>query len=221
MKKLWSVLVLTLAINFLAVAGGVGWLYQTGRMDRDKVMAIKDLLFPPPPPAAPTTQPTEVPASQPSLKLEELLAKHAGLPAAEQLALIRQSFDSQMAQLDRAYRGLVDLQRQVDLAQKQLAVDRAALEKRRKELDIREKQTERLATDQGFQDTLSLYQSMPAKQVKAMFMTLDDQMVVQYLQAMEGRAAARITKEFKTPEELDRLKRIMEKLRTAQANVGP
>lgn len=218
MKKLGYVLVLTLAINFLAMAGGVGWLFQTGRLDRAKALAIRELLFPPPAPAAPTTQPTDVPATQPIIKLEELLAKHAGLPAAEQLAYIRQSFDSQMAQLERAYRGLVDLQRQVELAQKQLAADRVALDKQRKELETREKQAQVLASDQGFQDTLALYQSMPAKQVKSMFMTMEDQMVVQYLQAMEGRAAARITKEFKTPEELDRLKRIMEKLRTTQAN---
>ena len=30
MKKLLNVLVLVLAMNFLAVAGGVGWLWQTG-----------------------------------------------------------------------------------------------------------------------------------------------------------------------------------------------
>ena len=37
MKRLWDVLVLTLALNFLAVAGAVGWMYQSGRIDRQRV----------------------------------------------------------------------------------------------------------------------------------------------------------------------------------------
>ena len=33
MKRLWNVLLLTLAMNFLAVAGVVGWLYQGGPVE--------------------------------------------------------------------------------------------------------------------------------------------------------------------------------------------
>ena len=36
MKKLLNMLALTLALNFLAVAGSIGWLYQSGRLDRQK-----------------------------------------------------------------------------------------------------------------------------------------------------------------------------------------
>ena len=40
MKRLWDILVLTLAINFLAVAGGVAYLHQTGRLTPEKVAAF-------------------------------------------------------------------------------------------------------------------------------------------------------------------------------------
>ena len=69
MKRLFYVLALLLAINFLAVAGGVGWLYNQGRLDRTRLLAIRDVLFPPSVAAAPTTRPTTQPAVAPLLKL--------------------------------------------------------------------------------------------------------------------------------------------------------
>jgi hypothetical protein len=51
-------------------------------------------------------------------------------------------------------------------------------------------------------------------------MTLDDQTVVTYLQAMESRSAAKITREFKSPEEVERLKRLLEKMRQPQASAA-
>jgi flagellar biosynthesis/type III secretory pathway ATPase len=44
-KKLITVVVLTLAINFLAAAGGIGYLFQSGKLDREKAQAIKDIVF--------------------------------------------------------------------------------------------------------------------------------------------------------------------------------
>jgi len=217
MRKLLKVLVLTLAVNFLVVAGLCGWLVQSAGVDRKKIEAMKAVLFP-----APATQPTTQPGgsgatARPLLELEELLAKYAGRPPAEQLQYIRRTFDAQMAQLDRSHRGLLDLQRQVGLAQEKLERDRLALEEQKKKQEAKEQESQKLATDKGFQDSLTLYESMPSKQAKAMFMALDDDTVVRYVQAMEGRTAAKITKEFKTPAELERLKRIMDKLRTASA----
>ncbi len=80
MRRLWNVLVLALAVNFLALCGGAAWLYRTGHVDHQKAMAIKDILFPT---TAPATQPSESTATtRPSARLDELLAKHAGIPAA-------------------------------------------------------------------------------------------------------------------------------------------
>ena len=59
------------------------------------------------------------------------------------------------------------------------------------------------------------------KQVKQVFMTLDDATVMSYLQAMEPRAAARIMKEIKSPEELRRIQTIMERMRQATPAAAP
>ena len=217
MKKILNVLALTLAINFLIVAGFVAWLSHDGRLDRARITAIKAILFPPPPPEAPTSQPVTDQMSEPTMKLEELLAKTAGRPAVEQLEYIRKSFDSQMAQLDRAHRELLDLNQQVEQARLKLNDERKALDEKEKKLADREQQAQHLASDQGFQNSLSLYETLPAKQVKTIFMGLEDAVVIQYLQAMESRTAARITKEFKSPEESERLKRLLERMRQPQA----
>jgi hypothetical protein len=220
LKKLWDILVLTLAVNFVAVAGGVAYLHQTGRLTRERVAEIKAVLYPPPTATdGPATRPVEAAdaTTQPVLRLEQLLAEQSGRPATEQVEFIRRSFDAQMAQLDRRQRELADLQRQVALARDQMERDRLALAEAEADLDARATEAAKLASDQGFQDSLELYNTMPARQVKTIFMSLDDRTVQQYLQAMQPRTATKIIKEFKTPDELDRVQRVLENMRRADA----
>jgi hypothetical protein len=216
MKRIWDVLVLTLAINFLLLAGLVGWMYQGGHLDKGRVAKIKEVLYPPPSSAAPVTQPTDRATTRPTLQLDELLAKHSSMTAGQQVDFVRQTFDTQMAQLDRRTRELADLKAQIDLANSKLVSDRAAVDADRKKLTEQQAQAGKLATDQGFQDTLNLYNAMPAKQVKTIFMTLNDDAMLQYMQAMEPRTATKVIKEFKTAEEVDRVQRILELMRKGQ-----
>jgi flagellar motility protein MotE (MotC chaperone) len=214
MKKLWNVFVLTLAVNFVAVAAGVAYLYHDGRLDRQRVDAIKKILYPPPAPPAPAaTQPARPARAEPVLQLGELLAQRSGLSTAEQLEFIQQTFDARMAELDRRQRELADLQRQVDMANTALARDRTALDAEKKQLADREQLAATLAADKGFQDSLKLYQTMPPKQVKQIFMTMDDETVQRYLQAMEPRGATKIVREFKAPDEAQRIQRVLDKMR--------
>ena len=214
MKKLWNVFVLTLAINFLAVAAGVAYLYKDGRLDRTRFEAIRLVLYPPPAPVpAAATQPAAPARVEPVLQLGELLAQKSGLSTAEQLEFIQQTFDARMAEVDRRQRELADLQRQVDMANSALARDRTALDAEKKQLADREQLAATLAADKGFQDSLKLYQSMPAKQVKQLFMAMDDETVARYLQAMEPRGATKIVREFKAPDEVQRIQRVLERMR--------
>lgn len=54
---------------------------------------------------------------------------------------------------------------------------------------------------------------MTARQVKSIFVNMDDATMVRYLQAMQPRTAAKIAKEFKTPDETERFRRVMDKIR--------
>jgi hypothetical protein len=213
MKKLLGTLITLLALNFIAVAGGVGWLYLSGHLNKERIADIKKIVFPPPPVESPATQPTaDVPAPA-SQRLAELLARRAGHSAAEQVEFIQQTFDATTAQLDRREREVADREQQVAAASLKLTIDRKALEAERQRLSDQERQADRLATDKGFQDTLALYNTMAGKQVKGLFMTMEEGQAAEYLDAMEPRTATKIIKEFKTPDELDRIKRILEKMR--------
>jgi hypothetical protein len=220
MKKLLNIVVLIAAMNFVAVAGAVGYLLASGRLSSENTGKISEILFPPPtsqPSTRPATQPVAEP--RPLMRLEELLAKKAGRPATEQVEFIRNAFDERMAQLDRRHREVEDLQRTVEAAREQLAIDRAALDIRQKSLDAKQAEAIRQEQDAGFQAELKLYASMPAAQVKSVMMGLDESLAAKYLQAMSPRTAAKILREFKTPDERSRRDMILERIRTAGGEV--
>ena len=219
MKKLFNAIILVLALNFLALAGGAGWLVKDylldkeGKIDREKIAALKNVLMPPAPEITAATQPSGDPTTQPFVKLDTLLAEKAGLPVGQQVEYLQQMYDVKMAELDRRQRELLVLKDQVERAQRELDVGRVQLIKAEQTVKDREQEAARLAADKGFQDALKLYNSMPAKNVKQIFMSLDDDTVVRFLKAMEPRTAAKTLREYKLPEELTRAQKYMELLR--------
>jgi hypothetical protein len=221
MKKLLTVIAWTLALNFLAAAGGIAWLYSTKKLDRDKVHQIKDLVF------APATQPAEVKpevrdaTTQPTLRLEEMMAKVSGRSASEQVEFMQNMFQTHMTLLDRRVQDLQNQRKTIDQAKAQLDKDRQKLLADQKQLATAQQDQAKLLTDQGFQDTLNLYNSMPPRQVKTIFMSMSDDTMIKYLRAMEPRVATKIIKEFKTADETDRIGKVMEKMRQAQASTNP
>jgi hypothetical protein len=230
MKKLWNVLVLALAANFLLAAGTVAWLYQTGRLDRERIVAIRKIVLDKPVAPAPKDEAAQPAAAitRPAMSLEALLDKHTGKRAGEQVEVVQQAFDAQSVLLDRRRREVEDLAAQVARQQEKLAEDRAELESERRGFNAREEAARGVAGDQGFQDSLKLYGAMPARQVKGVFVSMPDETVVRYLRALPPRTATKIVKEFKTPEELERIRRIMERMqqgepatRPAGTNAGP
>jgi len=219
MKKFLNLIVLLLAVNFVAAAGAVAWLFKSGHLSRERMAKIREIAFPSPAKGAPEVSVAQVATTQPTFNLEDLLARHSGKPAAEQLEYIRQSFDAQMAKLDRAQRSLQDLQRQVLAGQKQLAEDRAAFEAERRKFAEQRRQANKQSVDGGFQSSLAMYESLPPKTVKNIFMGLEDDVVIRYLQGMESRNAARVMKEFKSAPETERLKKLMERMRLSQVSI--
>jgi flagellar motility protein MotE (MotC chaperone) len=219
MKKLFSVLMFTLALNFLALAGGVGYLFQSGKLNKAKISQIKDVVIGKPG-ASSTTQPSVTPLGTDNSRanLSNLMANQSGHSAAEQIEFLSRTFDARMLELDQKQRQVTDLQRQVDLANQKLAADRTALEKQTKDLALREQQAQKLQDDTGFQSTLALYNAMPPKQAKTMFMTLSEATVQQYIQAMDTRTAGKIIKEFKTPDETSFIQRVLERIRQSQVS---
>jgi flagellar motility protein MotE (MotC chaperone) len=213
MKKIFMVIACTLALNFLALVGGGAYLLKTGHLDKDRLKAIKEIMFPPPPPAVEVATSTTQPTTEPSLQLDELLKKAAGRTAEEQLEFLQRSFDARMVQLDLRSRQLDDQQRTVDFSTARLAEDRAALAAEKKKLADAEQQAAILASDQGFQDSLAVYTSLAAVKAKALMTSLPDDVLEKYLEAMPAKTAGKIINEFKTPEETSRIQKVLELMR--------
>lgn len=216
MKKILTVIALALALNFLAAVGGVGFLWRSGHLDKVRIKAIQAILFPPP-----TTQPAETASAttQPAnaaLSLDELVQKAAGMTVQEQIEYIQKSFDSRLAELDLHQRELTDQQREVDLARQKMAAERAQVDADKKALADAQQQAAQQASDQGFQDTLAMYNAMQPPKVKDIFMTLKQDVVARYLDAMDSGKAAKIIKEFKSPQEMDRIQKVLEEIRQSK-----
>src|SRR5437588_3652096 len=94
MKKLLTVLMVTLALNFLAAVGGAAYLYSIGALAKEKVTAIKGVLFPATTQAVEEKKDQPEASTQPTYKLEELLTKVSGRPAGEQVEFMQRFFFS-------------------------------------------------------------------------------------------------------------------------------
>ncbi len=222
MKRLLTVLSATLALNFLLAVGGIAYLYKTGKLDDAKIKTIRELVMHPATQPVATTQPIERdPTTQPTLALENMLSKVVGRPAGEQVEFMQRTFDSQMAILDRREQNLKSIQNGIDTDLKKLKEARDLLEADRTKFTAAQAQQNKALTEQGFQDTLNLYITMPSKQVKTIFMTMDDDLMTQYLRAMEPRTAAKIVKEFKAGEEVGKITRVMDKMRQPAPTTAP
>ena len=218
-KRLGIVILIVLALNFLAVGGSLGYLFGTGKLNKDKAHAIAKIVFPDPPP--PATQPTTKPAADtgdPLFQLDELLEKQAGKAPAEQVAVVREAYESLAVQLDRQRREMVDMKRQVDLAQSQVMADRASIEKREKVLADRLVAQKKLDDDVGFKKSMALYDEMKPADLKGVLVTMDDATVVRYLQAMDPSRVSRIVKELTSPEELSRRDKWLDRMRSNNAS---
>jgi hypothetical protein len=219
MKQLLRILTIVFALNFLTVTAAIAILAANGKLDRARIAAAREALFPPPATQPAATQPagdSTTATTRPLMRLEQLLDKRVGRTASEQVEFIQHSFDQQMAILDRRQRELEALQDQIEAARDRLTKDRETLQAQRKALEEEKTATLAQFSDKGFQDALALYQAMPAKQVKTIFMTLDEDIVKRFLEAMQPRTASKIIKEFKAPDETDRIQKILEKMRQPQ-----
>ena len=219
MKKLLSVVMITLALNFLAAVGGIAYLFQTGALTKEKIATIKQLIGPATTQGPTTEEKKDEPdaSTQPTLRLETLLAKVSGRPAGEQVEAMQRSFDAEMAQIDRREREVQGMRREVENLKASLDVEVAALAERQKKLDAREKTLQKDTTDKGFTDSMALLDEMQTKDAKSAIAGMDDATAVKYLRAMEPSRAAKIMKEFKTPAEAARVLKIMEMIRGSQA----
>ncbi len=221
MKVLWYAISAVLLLNALAIIGGVVWLYQDGRLNRERVDQVYAILK--------VRIAEEAAAAKAQNEEDEKAAKAAEQDAwledvrqgpsnvenrlAERLEgheLLLQEIRSLKEQRAALHRRLDQVGRIMEDRQKALDEQQARFEQQMKE------QADRLASE-DFKKAVALYQQSKPKQVKKMFMDLvklgEQEQVVDYLAAMPTRKAAGILKEFKSDTEISLATQLVESLR--------
>lgn len=221
MKTLGKVVGIMAVLHVVAALGFVGWLVATDRLDRARIDRVKEIF---------TMTLAEETAEEEALALAEAEAikvtervaaldeKAAGVGSAdERVEDDRTQHELAMRKLERTRADVEALVRNLNLAQRKVQRDQAELAEKQAILDKRLKEIEQRANDEGFQKAIAMYESLPPKQVKGMFLQLiadgDSDQVVAYMESMEPRKAAKVLQEFKDPADLKRATELTERLR--------
>ena len=219
MKTLWNVFSFLAVVHLLALLLFVGWLWQSGRLDRQRVNDLRQFF------ATTTTQAKAAAAK--SLRDEELerlrtaQQEHQADPSTDtETQIHRLTFMSQQA--DQTRRRLDEdkkmLQQQLNQTTAAMNDQQAAFDRQRQAWENSVKADRQRQVDEQFQQAVKLFEAATPKQGKKMLQDLIAQkqvdQAVAYLDAMNVRAASKILKEFKTDEEIKLATELLEKLRT-------
>jgi hypothetical protein len=226
MKRLWNIIGFMAIVNLIAILVVVAWLWQSQRIDRDRVEKVRALLS--------ISIPDELAAADEQAKKDA-----EGKAAEEAAARLRNppvTSAAQVTALNQLEREVAQGLRRLQDEKRQLS---AALDTRERAIKQREDEfaSERLAweqsikdqraaqTDQQFAKAVKLIESLPAKQGKEKLVTMVNQggtdQAVMYLNAMSPRAAGKILKEFKSAEETRLATDLLERLRKLGRMVPP
>lgn len=221
MKTLFAVISILAILHVLAALGFVGWMVATERVDRERLEKIQTIFEKSVPDAkaeAAKQQKIDDAATEQAARLAALQGRSAGPESITQrLVAEQQRNEITLRQIERTREEVESLQRNLQLAQKRVEDQYAQLMDEKKQLEQRLAEIEKQRNDEGFKKAVELYESLPSKQTKSMFMTLlrNNQIdqVVAYMEAMEPRKAAGVLKEFKTPDEIAKAVELTEQLR--------
>jgi seryl-tRNA synthetase len=220
MKTAFTIIAVLAIVHILAGLSFVGWLAGTNRLNKDRLKAAKAVF------ALTIDQEQDKEAEQAAAaeaaKVEaERQARLSGVgglaSTADRLAEDEKRNEVLLRQLERTRREIEALSDNLTLARQRMERQHADLLTAKKDLEQRIKQMEARLNDEGFKKAVALFESLPSKQVKQMFIELiesnqaDD--VVAYLEAMEPRKAAGVLKEFKDDREIDRAVDLTQRLR--------
>jgi flagellar motility protein MotE (MotC chaperone) len=218
MKTLWNIVSFIAIVNLLALVFLVGWLVANDRLNLDRARSIRTMLAST---VAAETAEAEARAAQEEVDraaaAAEAIRRDPPLPSAVQVERALLVGDRTRQALNRLQDETAQHRRELD-RRATLIDDRETHLAQRKQAwedNIREEAARR--DDEQFRKTVTLYETVPAKQAKQMLVTLvgkgETRQAVAYIDAMSPRAAGKILKELKTDAENELATELLERLR--------
>jgi hypothetical protein len=218
MKSLWNIVSFLAVVHLLALLMFVGWLWNTQRLSRDRVEAVRELFTKTVPQQMTEEKDAATAATIELARLEqEAKERRPPITSAAQIEAVSRVQEREA----QAARRLIDDQRQliaqIDIKSAELDA-RVAQQVAREQLwDQQVGREQERKIDEQFRKTVAQYEALPPKQGKQMLQALvsggDQAQAVAYLDAMDERAAKKILSEFKTPDEVTLATELLEKLR--------
>lgn len=201
MRSVWLILSMIALANVLALAGVIGWLSASDRLNRDRITRIREML----------AKPVAVEAAE--LEAQLVAQKQAAdlADAAEKLALppipASDRIEADQAESELALQRMLRRQREIDDLGSQLLRRQDELDRREKDLLARiaqfEEQKRKYLEIEGtaqFQTALTTLEGLKAREAKAMLESLMSQgshdEVIAYLARMDERKRSAIVSEF-------------------------
>jgi hypothetical protein len=224
MKSLWNLVSTLAVINLLAMLLFVGWLWQSGRLNGQRVQAARQLFGTPiealgdvagsesPGDAATAASPTGITAASWAESIGPGLSSDAQIEFASRMDERARLASRRVAEEQRQLMAQLGARlAELDAAEATFATEKAAWE-----AAVRDEQARRV--DEQFLKAVKQLESVPPKQAKGMLEELVAsgamRQAVSYLDAMDARAARKVMSEFKEPAEIALATQLLEMLRT-------
>jgi hypothetical protein len=178
MRTLWTVISVLAAANLLAMAGFVGWLRATDRLNMERVREVRTVLSKTITQERNEAEEAEAKAEREAQEAERAkLESRPPLTAAERLAARVEATELDRQRAERLKREVSDLQRYLNAERAQLDADRARLNLERKAFDEALASKLALQSDEQFQKTLGVLTSLrPGQAVTMLKQVLEEGM---------------------------------------------
>ena len=199
MKRAAQMIGLLSAIHVIVLAGFVGVLFASGRINREKLERIVEIIR--------EAEDGEA-VAEVRLETEEEVPK----ASSERIEADKVAEEIEERRIDRLVRDLENKYVMLEEVKQKIVDDEKNLAQREAQFSQMMKDERERLQNEGFLEAVQIYSDMPPESAKKLFMTIEDRPVMEYLALMDGRARKKIIKKFQTPEELEKVKRVIDAL---------
>ncbi len=213
MKSLWSVVSFLAVVHLLALLLFLGWMYGTDRLSIERMQEVRELF-------AMTITDEKMQQEDEERVVEENQESESSMFQMSSTRQIEMLTDVQRQELMATQRMKDESDmhsRQFSLLNQKIALERKEFEEERSRWEEATEADRERKTNEQFAQTVSQYESLPAKQGKQVLIELinsgNREQAIAYLDAMKPRASSKILKEFKSPEEIILAAELLEELR--------
>lgn len=221
MRSVLMSILLLLALHFVALGGVVGWLGATDRLSEERARRVVEMF---------ELTVAEQEQREAEREREEEAEREKAREAArleavaegpqtlqDRLAAEQRADALAMHRVERLQRETEDLRQQIERAKKLISDQQDALKAEREQFQQQVEAHNERRSSEDFQQTVQMYEQLRADQAKRMFQELladgEQELVVDYLAAMQLRKASKVLKAFQTDEEIEQATALLERLR--------